>query len=254
MQPNFVFMKQFVKRDLVFSVGGRGQVGYGPHREEAELLQLSTDSELNSIRFVDDLRGFVLGENGAVFFSKDSGKTWTKQNSATRLGLNAIDCVDKNNCWIVGKSGVLLKTRDGGSTWKVVNSGFGGDLFAVSFVSKSKGWIAGEKGSFLQTSDGGKQWKRVRLPDFQSTNILNSEGTYWQSIRFFSKTLGCLAGDNRVVCTADGGKEWKISRVEETEEMLRFQGFTLFENSPVVLERCGRDMISKDSGISWVRK
>ncbi|MCK5612458.1 right-handed parallel beta-helix repeat-containing protein, partial [Candidatus Pacearchaeota archaeon] len=45
--------------------------------------------------------GWVVGDNGELMYSDDSGTSWTQQTSSTSNGLYAIDCVDTSNCWAV---------------------------------------------------------------------------------------------------------------------------------------------------------
>ena len=51
-------------------------------------------NRLNSICFVDSLKGWVVGNKGLIMHSIDGGKNWTIQNSNTTSELTSVSFYD----------------------------------------------------------------------------------------------------------------------------------------------------------------
>ena len=95
-----------------------------------EVSKSSYDFSINSrdTYFINPDIGFVVGYNGDIYKTTDSGKTWVKKNSGTTLHLlsifflnesigfvssQAMNCLDAD----CNKGSVLLKTTNGGESW-----------------------------------------------------------------------------------------------------------------------------------------
>lgn len=253
IKSNFSFRRMFIGEKKDFGVGGFGTMSVKEINTDVKIIQLYPKEDLNFISFVDTLNGFIVGENGIIFSSKDGGKNWIKQNSNVKERLNSIFCLNKKHCWIVGNKGTILSTINSGENWTNLSLKEDKWLTSVSFISKETGWIVGAEGLVLQTIDSGKTWKEVQNIDFPKTNMLNENGTHWETIKFLSKMIGCFAGYNRIVCTSDGGKNWKKTEIDDSEESHYFIGFSTLNKYPIVLEQCGKDFISKDLGTTWLK-
>lgn len=75
-------------------------------------------NRLNSICFVDSLKGWVVGNKGLIMHSIDGGKNWSIQNSNTTSELTSVSFYDSTEGWAVGYGGWILHTTDGGKKWK----------------------------------------------------------------------------------------------------------------------------------------
>ncbi|HRP91453.1 MAG TPA: YCF48-related protein [Ignavibacteriaceae bacterium] len=64
---------------------------------------------VDSAWFVSSDIGFIVGYNGLVFKTSNSGETWNDVNSGTDKWLNSIFFTNEGNGWIVGSDGVILK-------------------------------------------------------------------------------------------------------------------------------------------------
>ena len=82
--------------------------------------QLTSTVLLNSIYFLNELYGWVVGDSGYITLSTDGGNTWTqKQNPDTlRRNLHGIHMLG-NYGWVVGDDGLILRTTDAGDTWVI---------------------------------------------------------------------------------------------------------------------------------------
>jgi hypothetical protein len=73
------------------------------------------NNNLNSIKFNNSI-GFIVGDNGTIYKSNNSGSTWTLQNIPYNNKLNDVSIINSTNIIITG-SGLLIKSTDGGNTW-----------------------------------------------------------------------------------------------------------------------------------------
>jgi photosystem II stability/assembly factor-like uncharacterized protein len=71
-------------------------------------------NNLTSVRFADSLKGFAVGENGAIYKSSTSGDAWNIQYSGTTVTLNSVYFRDSLTGAAVGNNGVILTTVTGG--------------------------------------------------------------------------------------------------------------------------------------------
>ena len=71
------------------------------------------DNEVGSlvwrdIFFTDKQKGWIVGDDGAVYISIDGGKTWDKELTGAITDLNAIHMVSSTKGWIAGNEGIIL--------------------------------------------------------------------------------------------------------------------------------------------------
>jgi photosystem II stability/assembly factor-like uncharacterized protein len=173
--PEQLFAIRFVSHQKGFSVGSFGtllKTDDGGNRWEKVKLDWNLflkdliaqkgylEPHLNDLFFLDRARGWIVGEFGLILHTKDSGETWSLQDSGIRRALFKVFFMDHRKGWVVGQNGTLLTTEDGGSRWRKVEAGVAESLFNVS-VQDQSGLIVGERGTVLQSSDGGISWVRL---------------------------------------------------------------------------------------------
>lgn len=150
-------------------------------------------------------RGWAFGEEGTIFATQDSGKTWQSLQSPTHHLLLGGTFIDDNYGWLVGTGATILRTSDGGYTWQlsgVTDSNEGAVRFAaVSFVDNRGGWVVGTEGRIYRTIDGGSTWQS------------QSSGTAADlfDVKFLDRFEGWAVGARgTIVHTVDGGLHWTI--------------------------------------------
>jgi len=74
----------------------------------------------HSVDFVNDIKGWAVGENGNIIHSNDGGISWTWQNSGVTEWLTSVDFINEYYGWAVGLNGTILRTIDGGITWNPI--------------------------------------------------------------------------------------------------------------------------------------
>ena len=165
-----------------------------------------TAAPLFDVRFVDEMRGWVVGDGGTVLRTLDGGATWTPQPGFSGL-LRSIDFVDAQHGWIAGHER-LYGTTDGGATWHLhpLVPPRGADL---SFVSSTTGWLASK--DIYRTVDGGTTWQiqAPSSPDLEFHEVeLVDELHGWALARAYSDG-GDVEGTSIVFHTSDSGVTWE---------------------------------------------
>jgi photosystem II stability/assembly factor-like uncharacterized protein len=162
-----------------------------------------TNARLVRAVFADAERGWVFGETGVVFATRDGGAHWTRQVSPTKHLLLGGAFVDPAHGWLVGAGATILQTSDGGMTWRngLVRNGAGARFMATSFVGNRLGWAVGSTGSVFTTTNGGLNW-------FQQRSNVDVD---LLDVRFVSAAEGWAAGgEGTLLHTTDGGVRWSV--------------------------------------------
>jgi photosystem II stability/assembly factor-like uncharacterized protein len=167
-----------------------------------------------SIRFLDDLHGWIGGWNDTTSFvvrTINGGATWERGYDKT-LDVNDLFFLDTMNGWSVGENGKIYKTSDGGATWRAVlqapdpnSPSSGSPLRRIRFTDQMHGCAVGGLGggeTKVWTSDGGVSW-----------NVVNkTPGSSLHGLWFTDANNGwCVGGVNvglTIQKTSDGGKTW----------------------------------------------
>lgn len=193
----------------------------GEHWQRVNMRGAAVDVRLSRAIFSRDGHGWAFGEGGLVFSTRDSGASWTRQQTPTRFLLLGGVFIDENNGWLVGAGSTLLQTRDGGETWHhgrlnavassatnhantSVNARAASVRFnSVSFVDGQRGWAVGSGGSIYRTLNGGSSWQPQASG--VSTDLLD--------VKFVDALEGWVVGDaGTVLHTTDGGRHWSNER------------------------------------------
>jgi len=168
-------------------------------------LDSGSEESLTDVHFVDTSTGWVVGANGTILCTTDSGASWTSQTSGVSADLLAVIFTDPTNGWICGESGTLLRTTDG-LTWRRQFVGTTDTLVELSFANRSHGWVIGEGGTLLRTLNGGRSWSDIS-PDFL--------GDIPVRVDFVSTTTGFIACEEEYLFyTDDGGLTWSDSDLQ----------------------------------------
>jgi len=117
--------------------------------------------------FVSGEEGWVIGQDGVIFHTRDGGASWSPQAAAigAAVELTGVAFVDAQNGWATGASwpptyggkgwAVILHTTDGGSTWVQQDCGIVPSVQAVTALDAGSAWVAGEDSLVARTTDGG---------------------------------------------------------------------------------------------------
>ena len=253
----FSFGKYYVdETGTRWSAGGGGTLSIQPADSEAKVIKLSTEADFHSVFVVNRQFGFAVGDlensvsrQGSIFATGDGGQTWLEQKPNVKAELRAVNCLDYLNCWVVGEGGTILRSSNGGVKWNLSKVKQKETLLAVDFVNDRVGWTVGSNGLVLKTIDGGVTWNE------EKTLLGSEKSTFsaWRGIVFRDDNMGCIAGYNRIACTSDGGNSWNRTIFDDAKVMYNFINFVFYADRIRILEECGEDFVSTDSGKTWKR-
>ncbi|MBN2031528.1 T9SS type A sorting domain-containing protein [bacterium] len=160
-----------------------------------------------SIFFLDENRGWAVGDNALIEKTVDGGEHWESQAnpfSGSDQQFQSVFFTDENKGWIAGgHNGALLHTIDGGITWSEQISGTTKWLGSVFFVNSDTGWCVGgigfSDGIILNTNNGGTNW--VTQSDTVESGL--------NSVYFTDTQTGWVVGNGGTILkTIDGGTAW----------------------------------------------
>ena len=186
-----------------------------------EISKSTYDFDINprDMYFVNENIGFVVGYNGDIYKTTDSGTTWRKLNSGTTLHLHSVYFIDENvglasshamsDCLDADcdKGSVLLKTINGGDTWtktyfpeyiRILSLKFFDPLNGIAIIHKTD--LPNSRDEYVATtSDGGSNW-----------NLLDLEIKRYSSGLYFADNIAFIAGENnQIFKSTDWGQTWQ---------------------------------------------
>jgi len=141
-QPNCneaLFALDFVDAQNGWLVGNHGWIVRtrdGGATWRVSSLPIMNSASLYGVTFLDEQRGFVVGDN----------PVWESLMDET------ITAHQISN---------MYATTDGGLTWRAVPTGVDYTLYDIYFRNAQEGWAVGGEGSIVRTTDGGATWQVV---------------------------------------------------------------------------------------------
>jgi photosystem II stability/assembly factor-like uncharacterized protein len=213
---------------------------------------LSFRDRLFAVHFLDEKNGWIVGNQGLILCSKDSGRTWSQVSTLWDHSFNDVTFIGRNG-WIVGSEGIILHTGDGGQHWKKQESHSNSLLMATAFLDEKRGVAIGQQ-TVLWTEDGGSQWQVSPLdwpkivPETLVERGIISPNLY--GLFFLNDTHGWMVGDNGMVFfSSDGGKSWKTLRIGMYPPL--YSVFFKDEQEGFAVGQHGTLLRTKDGGKSW---
>lgn len=166
----------------------------------------------SSVFFVNEAKGWVVGDNGTIKYTENGGCSWSAQISNTNANLADVFFRNEMEGWVVGGTvstscdgyGLILQTTNGGNTWSECFSTQEGVLMSVDFKGNLGCAVGGGfldnfcKQLVVRTTDRGKNWSP------QPTGIIGP----LTSVRFLDSLVGVATGWGYDI-TTDGGVTWK---------------------------------------------
>ena len=75
-------------------------------------------NHLSDIYFTNSTQGWVVGENGVIIRTNDTGANWEMLTSEENHDLTEIQFINLTEGWVVGYGGLILRTEDAGKHGK----------------------------------------------------------------------------------------------------------------------------------------
>jgi len=175
----------------------------GEHWKRIDIKDIDVDMRLLRAVFTRGGRGWVFGEYGSIYTTRDAGVNWTRLQSPTRHLLLGGIFVDDDRGWLVGAGATIIQTADGGDTWHVSKLPQAIEkavrFSATSFVDNRLGWAVGSGGSIYRTVNGGRTWQ------MQNSGV--SADLF--DVKFLDALEGWAVGaEGTIIYTNDGGLHW----------------------------------------------
>jgi hypothetical protein len=170
-----------------------------------ELVAQPAPQPGQSMQFVNEVDGWLIGGAHSVLATLDGGHSWHRVYDGPDQP-RTVDFVGPSDGWVIADESesfdgpaVLLRTTDGGRDWTNLAEPTGAVLMTIDFVGADSGWALTMTGSLLATTDGGANWSTVTAPQAASLCVA-TDGRLW---------LGTTAGtvDN----STDNGAHWQVS-------------------------------------------
>jgi photosystem II stability/assembly factor-like uncharacterized protein len=145
-------------------------------------------AELFGLDFIDEKKGWVVGDNGNISFTDNGGQTWKNQISGVENEIYSVDFRNSLEGYAVGGKGLILRTDNGGNTWNQVKTNYTNTFLHVNIVEDKGIWIVGRSGTILRSDDRGANWLKQ---DSKTTDNLYGF--------FMDKKFGWAVGSKGVI-------------------------------------------------------
>ncbi len=113
--------------------------------------------------FIDQWRGFIIDNTGALFLTNDSGRFWQNQ-SISPYPLRDIYFYNKSLGWISGYR-TIFQTINGGINWNLIQNISISEYFnRIVFLNETMGWIISDS-DLYNSLDGGVTLSSVQIEE-----------------------------------------------------------------------------------------
>ncbi|WP_069677801.1 YCF48-related protein [Formosa sp. Hel1_33_131] len=223
----------------------------------------STSLDLLKVFWLNDTIAYIVGDDGTLLKTTDSGATWTADTVIPGLAgtddLYNVFFIDENTGWATTRSGVIYKTSDAGGSWtewEDDDKTKSEEIRSIIFVDANTGWASGDNGIILHTTDGGSNW------DVQAATFNSGTSTYtydydtldFDNIFFSDANNGwAVAEKGTIISTTDGGSTWidhTNTTLQAADIDLKRVIFTDANNGWVVGEQ-STILNTTDGGSTW---
>ena len=110
--------------------------------------KVPVSSDLTSVFFVNDRKGWAVGHDGVIVATNDGGETWTLQLDGTRANRAVVDDLSRKP-----EAQALLAEAN-----RNVAQGADKPFLDVWFADENTGYAVGAYNYLFRTEDGGKTW------------------------------------------------------------------------------------------------
>jgi photosystem II stability/assembly factor-like uncharacterized protein len=170
----------------------------------SEVHLIADYPRFKDIKFLDKQRGLIVGDNGTILRSTDSGVSWKLVPSVTTKSLKDIQ-FSSEFVYACGDSGTILRSNNKGESWSRIPFPYQINLESIYFIDSLIGFVVGD-GSIAKSTNGGISWERINYTD-----------TYFQSNMFINRDTGFVTGFIRlgggsfnsiILKTTNQGNSW----------------------------------------------
>ena len=120
---------------------------------------LRTVADLRSPYFADVLVGYIVGSDGVLLKTENSGATWSFLKPIPGIKeITRIAGFGSNTLYVIGN--VIQKSTDGGVTWNVVTAGTAENFKVIVAESADTAYLVADVNAIFKTVNGGVAWEK----------------------------------------------------------------------------------------------
>jgi len=169
-----------------------------------DLPALPDHLDYTRLQFVNELTGYVCGEDGYVYRTEDGGLSWQDKSLTTKPLLTGMFFINEDLGWLISEDGKVIKTVSGGNNYTFENLEYNGKTYEpleIYFVNEQTGYIATKESEIFKTEDSGDHWQAV-------SHL--SAGVYNPRFYFIDDSTGWYKSTTKVFFTQNGGRKWDM--------------------------------------------
>ena len=216
-----------------------------------DFINTGLSSSFLSVFFINGKDGFVGTEDGGIYKTTDSARTWSSLHPPIGLPIRALYFIDENTGFAAGGEnvcsgtgcipggGFILKTENGGVTWaKIFTPSTKTEINDICFINPANGFCVGGN-TVYKTIDGGATW---------TENNVGNIGGLLMNISFKDNKTGFIVGlFNKLLKTEDGGATWQLNKLNNDVGYYAISS----SNGGDYISGQGKILKSTNGGTSW---
>jgi len=154
---NLYNMKISTDRGFIVGAGGRILI-YNSNAKIWQAVTSPTTLALYGVHDMGDGKAWIVGAEGILLYSADSGVNWTNTGKIVNEDLLSVWFSSATTGYAVGKNGIFLKTINSGTNWTTVsvNGLTSQKLYDITGLGEEI-IVAGDK-ILIRSTDGGITW------------------------------------------------------------------------------------------------
>ncbi len=206
--------------------------------ENWEFAELAGTTFIQSLDFINESMGWIVGFQGMIMKTDDGGESWETQNTGVPHDVWEVEAINENVIFAAGRNtvtekGMFFKTTDGGQNWETEE--ISDMLMSVACIDDQKWFAGGENGKLFSTLDAGESWSSQIIKP--ATNVME--------VKFVDENNGflmCYDDDNPyspnsyIYKTIDAGQTWELSHQTNGQKL-----YSIAFTSPNNGLACGAD-------------
>ena len=200
-----------------------------------------TTNTLHAVWFLDNSKGFTVGDAGTIRYTTNSGATWSAISGVGAEDLHDVAFSGTSVGLIVGDNGRIYRSTNGGTVWSLQTSGITNNLRTVSFGANNMVYAAGVDGVIIRSTNNGINWSTV------TTGTVRYRGSA------STGTKAWIVGDGGVItASVNSGVNFNAQTTSTTSD---FHGICML-NDLTGYAGGQNDMLlyTSNGGTSWVTR
>ncbi|MDA1049792.1 MAG: YCF48-related protein [Planctomycetota bacterium] len=251
----------FHDADRGWAVGDRGVIwtteDAGQHWR---LADSPVNCSLQSIHFIDDQNGWIVGgwthpfsqrTSGVVLRTENGGRRWTQVSAETLPNLARVKFFDQRRGWAVGTPSTMypagvFRTEDGGRSWSSFATDQRNEWLTGDFADANHGFVVGRNGAVA--AFGSTALQPLVKPETGLRHLRAARATNPGRLQ--------VAGDGGLLLvTDDAGRSWHAPELPlppQVADKIDFRAFETIDNYAWLAGNPGSCILrSRDHGRSW---